>query len=190
MKRLFGLIAMTVVLTPALGVGAPKYCGPQEKAVIDGQAKCVASGGIDIGFLGEDGIKVACMEDKRVVRECGPDGRITRLQAYRSWYNNLQQFQASCASRGGTPKFEDPSFTEPTDESFCLQAQPTVGSNMFESALCNYQAICPSITMTCDFSCKKESIAAYNDTDAVPAREDAGLLKRLTSRPSTSQQTY
>ena len=71
---------------------------------------------------------------------CGPDGRLTRLRAYTAWYNKLKQFQDSCAAQGGTFSYQDPSFAEPQNESYCLQAVPEVGSSMFEEPLCNYRS--------------------------------------------------
>ena len=128
-------------------------CPADVEAVIDGEALCFPSGGISINFEGEDSAKVACMQNKQVRQICGPDGRLTRQQAFTKWYRNLQAFQARCAADGGTFAFQDSSFKEPQNESFCLQAQPEIGSNMFEESLCNYRSICPAVTVVCSYGC-------------------------------------
>jgi len=156
MKR--ALIFLTTVLV-AGPLWAAGLCAPHETSVIDSEARCVENGGISIGFTGDDGVKVACMEDKNVRSLCGPDGRLTRLRAYTAWFNKLKQFQDSCAAQGGTFSYQDPSFAEPQNESYCLQAVPEVGSSMFEEPLCNYRSLCPAVTVVCDRPCREHSLA-------------------------------
>lgn len=141
-------------LLPQSFLWAGGSCRAPENAVIDSEVRCVESGGINIGAGSEDGIKVACMESKQVQSQCGPDGRLTRLRAFTTWFNKLKQFEGECLSSGGSFSFHDPKFTEPQNESFCLQAQPEVGSNMFEEPLCNYRSVCPAITVTCEYACR------------------------------------
>ena len=156
MKRIL-LILTPVLLTSSLW--AAGQCQLHETAVIDSEARCVDGSGISIGFTGEDGIKVACMQDKQVQGRCGPDGSLTRLRAYTAWYNKLKQFQDSCAGQGGTFAFQDAAFFEPTNESFCLQAAPEVGQSMFEEPLCNYRSVCPAVAVQCDRPCSEHSVA-------------------------------
>jgi hypothetical protein len=147
---------MILVTGPLWAAG---QCVPHETHVIDSEARCVDNGGISIGFTGDDGVKVACMEDKQVRGLCGPDGRITRLRAYTAWFNKLKQFQDSCAAQGGTFSYQDASFAEPQNESYCLQAVPEVGASMFEEPLCNYRSVCPAVTVACDRPCSEHSLA-------------------------------
>jgi hypothetical protein len=156
MKRI-SLIAAVAFLAPALW--ASEQCVSHETKVIDSEARCVDSGGISIGFTEDEGIKVACMQDPQVRGRCGPDGSLTRLRAYSSWFNKLKQFQDSCASEGGTFAYQDARFAEPTNESFCLQAVPEVGSSMFEEPLCNYRSVCPAVAVTCDRPCADHTFA-------------------------------
>jgi hypothetical protein len=117
------------------------------------------------------------MKDKQVQGICGPDGSITRLHAYVAWMTKLKQFQDTCADNGGTFAFQDASFQEPADESFCLQAQPEVGSSMFEDPLCNYRSVCPAVTVTCNFSCGSMPSAMDN----IPGEVDAATFASLRS---------
>src|ERR1035438_1497884 len=121
MKRM-GMIVAAVFLSRALW--AQGQCAAHESAVIDSEVRCVDNGGISIGFTGEEGIKVACMQDKVVQGACGPDGRLTRLRAYSAWFNKLKKFENECATEGGVFAFKDAQFIEPQDESYCLQAVP------------------------------------------------------------------
>lgn len=176
------LLAIAVVwLLPLLVMGASSSCVPEEKSVIDAEARCFEDGGMDIGFMGDEGFKVACLRDARVKSVCGPDGRVTRLNAYREWFARLKQAENACSARGGRFLYEDPNFTEPTDESFCMQAQPEVGSTMFESATCNFRAVCPSITVVCEFKCRSQRMVV-GDPAPLQQQEDSGLLKRLAAR--------
>ena len=136
------------------------------------------SGGIDIGYYSEDGIKVACMKDKEVQGMCGPDGSLTRLHAYAAWMTKLKQFQDSCSDSGGNFAYQDAAFQEPQDESFCLQAQPEVGANMFEDSLCNYRSVCPAVTVVCNFPCRSSAPIAMQDS---PGEVDAATLAALRS---------
>ncbi len=129
-------------------------CQADQAVVINSESSCFPSGGIDIDYYGDDGIKVACMQDKRVQSACGPDGRVTRLQAYRQWLSRVDQFQRSCTGKGGTFAYQDPNFVEPQSENFCLQAQPVVSSNMFEEQLCNFHSLCPDVTVLCQLPCE------------------------------------
>jgi len=156
MKQVLILLAIVLVTGPLWAAGR---CAALESSVIDSEARCVDNGGISIGFTGDDGAKVACMEDRQVRSLCGPDGRITRLRAYTTWFNKLKQFQDSCAAQGGSFSYQDPSFVEPQDESYCLQAVPEVGSSMFEEPLCNYRSLCPAVTVVCDRACSDHSVA-------------------------------
>jgi len=156
MKRLFLILALPLFAGPVLAAG---QCMAHESAVIDSQVRCVDQGGISIGISDEEGAKVACMESKEVQGRCGPDGRITRLHAFTVWYNKMKQFESSCAAEGGTFSYQDAGFIEPQDESFCLQAVPEIGSNMFEEPLCNFRSVCPAVTVVCERSCPEHSIA-------------------------------
>jgi len=152
------LILLAMILSTA-SLWAANPCAPRETRIIDSEARCVDNGGISIGFTGDDGAKVACLEDKHVQGLCGPDGRLTRLRAYTAWFNKLKQFQDGCTARGGTFSYQDPSFTEPQDESYCLQAAPEIESSMFEEPLCNYRSLCPAVSVVCDRSCSDPSVA-------------------------------
>lgn len=158
MKRSVLILAFGLAGAPAGSLFAqksapPASCVPEDKTVIESEVLCFKNGGLDIGYDAQDGVKAACMTDKRVQRVCGPDGRLTRLQAYRLWFDRLKRFEADCLANGGAFAYDDPAFSEPQDDSFCLQAQPEVGSNMFESSLCNYRSACPSVAVTCRYSC-------------------------------------
>jgi len=156
MKKGFIVLALILVTGPLWAAG---QCVAHETTVIDSEARCVDNGGISIGFSGDDGVKVACMEDRHVRGLCGPDGSLTRLRAYTAWFNKLKQFQDSCAAQGGTFYYQDPSFAEPQNESYCLQAVPELGSSMFEEPLCNYRSLCPAVTVVCDRPCSEHSVA-------------------------------
>jgi len=156
MKRLLLILAPIFL---ASSVWATGQCLPHETRVIDSEARCVDNGGIDIGFNGDDGMKVACMENKQVRGLCGPDGSLTRLRAYSDWFNKLKQFQDSCAGQGGTFAFQDAAFIEPQNEAYCLQAVPEVGASMFEEPLCNYRSVCPAVTVVCERPCHEPSVA-------------------------------
>jgi hypothetical protein len=106
------------------------------------------------------------MENKQVQGLCGPDGRLTRLRAYSSWYNKLKHFQDSCTGEGGTFAFQDSAFSEPQNESYCLQAVPEVGASMFEEPLCNYRSVCPAVTVVCERPCLEHAVVRMYD----PAR--------------------
>jgi hypothetical protein len=157
MKQSIFILASVLLARP---LWAAEQCLPHEAMVIDAEAHCVDGGGINIGFNGDDGVKVACMEDRQVRSLCGPDGRLTRLRAYSEWYNKLKHFQDSCAGEGGTFAFLDANFVEPQNESYCLQAAPEIGSNMFEEPLCNYRSVCPAVTVTCERPCSEPSVAS------------------------------
>jgi hypothetical protein len=129
-------------------------CVPEQTSVIDAEVHCIKDGGISIAKDSEeDGITVSCMEDSKVKQLCGPDGRITRLRAYTEWFGKLKQFEDQCAADGGTFAYQDPTFSEPKNESFCLQAVPEVNASMFEEPLCNYRSICPAVAVVCERSC-------------------------------------
>jgi hypothetical protein len=170
---LFTAVGMIGILASAPAsaarrASAPSACPAPQTHVIDSEARCFESGGLRIDFHGDEGIKVACLQDKRVQNVCGPDGRLTRLQAYTSWFARLKQFENTCTGRGGVFSFQDSRFTEPQDESFCLQAQPEIGSNMFEEPLCNYRSLCPAVAVVCEFPCRQERYAA-RDAYQAPA---------------------
>ena len=156
MKKAFLILAQVLM---ASALWASNQCASHETKVIDSEARCIENGGISIGFTGDDGVKVACMEDKQVQGLCGPDGSLTRLRAYSGWFNKLKQFQEDCSGQGGTFSFQDPAFAEPQNETYCLQAVPEVGSSMFEEPLCNYRSVCPAVTVICDRACKEHSLA-------------------------------
>jgi hypothetical protein len=155
MKRTI-LTLMAVLLSGS--AWAAEQCVPNKTGVIDSQVRCVADGGINIG-IDEEGAKVACMASKEVQGRCGPDGRLTRLHAYTTWFNKLKEFESSCTSQGGTFSYQDPNFIEPQDESYCLQAIPEVGSNMFEEPLCNFRSVCPAVTVVCEKPCPEHLVA-------------------------------
>jgi hypothetical protein len=154
MKRL-SWIVLAAVAAPLSAQANP--CVPQQTEVIHADAHCVDGGGINIGFNGEEGIKVACLRDRQVQGICGADGSLTRLRAYNAWYKKLKQFEADCLTSGGTFAYQDPTFREPENESFCLQAQPEVGTGMFEEPLCNFRSVCPAVTVTCEVPCDKKT---------------------------------
>jgi hypothetical protein len=156
MKRPFLLCLTLLTAGPLWAAG---QCVPSQTTVIDAQARCVDQGGISIGVGDEEGAKVACMASKEVQGRCGPDGRLTRLRAYTVWFNRLKKFEDRCASSGGTFSYENPNFAEPQDESFCSQAVPEVGSNMFEESLCNFRSVCPAVTVVCERPCSEHSVA-------------------------------
>jgi hypothetical protein len=150
MKR---FIALFLPLLTTGALWAAGSCAPSESTSISSEARCVKDGGISIALADEEGAKVACMASKEVQGRCGPDGRITRLHAYTEWFNKLKEFEDRCAAEGGTFSYQNPNFIEPADESFCSQAVPEVGSNMFEESLCNYRSFCPEVTVVCERSC-------------------------------------
>ncbi len=156
MKQFF-LVSCSLLVAGILR--AERQCGPSQSKVIDSEVRCVDQGGISIGIGDEEGAKVACMQSKVVQNRCGPDGRLTRLRAYTVWLDKLSQFERTCNASGGTFAYQDPTFVEPVDESYCLQAIPEVGSNMFEEPLCNFRSICPPVTVLCETSCTGRAVA-------------------------------
>ena len=156
MKRL--IVLFCAFLTGSV-LRAEGLCVPSQSAVIEEEARCVDDGGISIGIGEEEGAKVACMASKVVQNRCGPDGSLTRLRAYTTWFNKLKDFETVCAAKGGTFSYQDPAFVEPQDESYCLQAVPEVGSSMFEEPLCNFRSLCPAVTVVCDRPCPERSVA-------------------------------
>jgi hypothetical protein len=168
------LVAVTAMLSVAVAVvvrpaSADDVCKAPEKTTIDAELKCFPSAGKNIGYYGDGGAKVACLQDKDVARICGPDGRVTRLHAFTLWYNKVKEYEAECADKGGVFNYQDPRFVEPTDESFCLQAQPEVGANMFEEPLCNYRAMCPSVAVVCSFPCETRRTVFHPDPESQTA---------------------
>jgi hypothetical protein len=156
MKKIFLNLAAALITG---SLWAANQCIPRESSVIDSEVRCVPQGGINIGIGDDDGATAACMASKEVQGRCGPDGSLTRLHAYAMWFNKLKQFESSCSSQGGVFSYQDPNFTEPQDESYCLQAIPEVGSNMFEEPLCNFRSICPAVTVVCDKPCSEHTVA-------------------------------
>lgn len=156
MKRPF---LLGIALLTAGPLWASGQCVPTQTTVIDAQAHCVDQGGISIGIGDEEGAKVACMASKEVQGRCGPDGRLTRLRAYTTWSNKLKKFEDSCSANGGTFSYQDANFAEPQDETFCAQAVPEVGSNMFEESLCNFHSVCPAVTVICERPCDEHTVA-------------------------------
>lgn len=156
------LIALLIPASSALQAG---QCKPTTTDMIDAEVRCTPAG-INIGYYGDSGAKVACMESPEVRRVCGNDGRITRLRAYTTWYNRLKQFEAACMTQGGVFNFQDPNFSEPTNESFCLPAQPEVGGNMFEEPMCNYRSLCPAVTVVCEFPCGRSHAESHPGVEA------------------------
>jgi hypothetical protein len=157
MKRFALLLVAGWMSCPSWG---QEQCLPHETSVIDEEAHCVDSAGISIADTPDDsGLKVACMRDQKVKSLCGADGQITRLHAYSQWFKKLQQFEDHCAADGGTFGFQDPTFAEPKNESYCLQAVPEVSSNMFEEPLCNYRSLCPAVTVICERTCSEHIVA-------------------------------
>jgi hypothetical protein len=166
MKRY--LLAAVLMSLPA-GLLA-ETCLDAKEAVISAEAKCVDTG-INIDYYGDQGVKVACLSDARVRSECGPDGHLTRLNAFTTWMRKAKEFEAGCLTQGGSFAYAEPNFTEPVDESFCLQAQPIVGKSMFEDALCNYRSVCPAVKVVCHFECRSQSQArAVSDAMNVSLR--------------------
>jgi hypothetical protein len=157
MKRSF--ILWAALLTPGL-VRAETACVPNQTQVIQSQARCVDEGGISIGIGDEEGAKVACMESKAVQNRCGPDGSLTRLHAYETWIKMVKNFEDTCTLRGGTFSYQDPTFLEPGDESYCRQAVPEIGTSMFEEPLCNYRSTCPAVTVVCERTCPEPTIVS------------------------------
>ncbi len=153
------MVLMASTFLTAAAWSASNQCEVHKDMVIDSEARCVEQGGISIGLAEEDGAKVACMESKEVQSRCGPDGRLTRLQAYTVWFNKLKKFENSCSAQGGTFSFQDPHFSEPVNESFCMQAIPEFGASMFEEPLCNFRSVCPAVTVMCERSCSEHTLA-------------------------------
>jgi hypothetical protein len=175
-----------LLIVPALLTGtafADSVCRPEQEAVIDSETRCFGQGGISINFTGETGIKTACMSDSRVRAACGADGQGTRQQAFGQWLNRLKEFEQQCAANGGEFSFKDPQFTEPTDQSYCLQAQPEIGESMFEEPLCNYRSICPAVTVVCLPACGDKVAHLPGQAD----RLNTVTLKPVTAAPN---QTY
>lgn len=131
---------------------APALCQSQRSSIITAEDRCSKSG-IDIHYSGEDGQTVACLKAKEVQANCGPDGLLTRQQAYRLWYGKLQEFQSTCMTQGGHFIFQDSDFVEPQNESFCMPAEPEIGTSMLEDTLCNFHSVCPAVTVLCQFDC-------------------------------------
>jgi hypothetical protein len=156
MKRLSLMIC--AFLTAGI-LRAENQCVPDQTQVIESEVRCVDQGGINIGAGDADGAKGACMANKEVQNRCGPDGRLTRLRAYTTWFNKLKQFEDVCAADGGTFSYQDPNFVEPQDESYCLQAVPEVGSTMFEEPLCNFRSLCPAVTVVCERTCPEHTVS-------------------------------
>ncbi len=156
MKRFF-LVSCSILAAGILR--AEGQCVPTQSKMIGSEVRCVDQGGISIGIGDEEGAKVACMQSKVVQNRCGPDGSITRLHAYTVWLDKLKQFERSCTAAGGTFAYQDPAFVEPQDESYCLQAIPEVGSNMFEEPLCNFRSVCPPVTVVCEHTCNEHTLA-------------------------------
>ncbi len=151
------IVAALLVTGPLWGA---EQCVPHETSVIDSEVRCVNDGGISIGEDAEEaGAKVACMQAQKVKTLCGADGQITRIRAYGEWFGKLKRFQDECAAEGGTFAFQDPTFVEPHNESYCLQAVPEIGSSMFEEPLCNYRSLCPAVAVTCERTCSEATIA-------------------------------
>jgi len=144
---------MMIVMFTAASLQAQDACRPEQLGVVDAEARCVDKGGIAIGFVGDAGAKGACMANDQVQAACGRDGQGTRRLAFAQWLGHLKEFERHCMEEGGSFAFKDRSFSEPSDETFCLQAQPEIGSNMFEEPLCNYRSLCPAVTVVCSFSC-------------------------------------
>jgi hypothetical protein len=157
MKRSSLLVLLLLLATGA--ASQAEQCRGDRQSVISSEAKCVDSGGINIDYYGDQGIKVACLSDKRVQSECGADGRLTRLHAFTDWMHKLKEFESGCLVQGGRFAFAEATFNEPADESFCLQSQPIVGNSMFEDALCNYRSLCPAVKVVCQFECGQGSEA-------------------------------
>ena len=165
----FFLLIAFAAAGPAQAAGE---CLGEEQTVISSEAQCVPNG-INIDYYGDEGIKVACLSDQRVRSECGPDGRLTRLNAFTTWMRKAKAFEAACLAKGGTFDYAEPNFTEPTNESFCLQAEPIIGNSMFEDALCNYRSLCPAVKVVCHMGCSSESHAgATADVMSVSLRFD------------------
>ena len=158
MKR-FSLFFGMVLTSGSLWAGV--QCVPDQTKVIETDVRCVDQGGISIGLGDEEGAKVACLESKEVQNRCGPDGRMTRLHAYEAWLKMLKQFENTCTAGGGTFSYQNPTFIEPQDESYCRQAVPEVGTSMFEEPLCNFRSTCPPVTVVCERSCPEPSVAMH-----------------------------
>jgi hypothetical protein len=114
------------------------------------EARCVENSiGIPINENREDRIRVACLKDKTVQFRCNPDGAHARIQAFRQWSEQLAEFKDRCSAIGGMFAFSDPSFKEPTHNSFCSTPEIQVGYDSFEDAHCNFISRCPAVQVTC-----------------------------------------
>src|SRR4051812_30406868 len=97
----------SILLTTSLALtanAASSTCRPAQQALIDSEVHCTDSG-IDISYFRESGIKVACLEDRRVQRACGMDGELTRTKAFETWQEHLQTFSENCTRQGGFMRF-------------------------------------------------------------------------------------
>lgn len=148
---------MVVVLAGGpLLAAQDRGCAPARAFTIESKATC-ADPGIAIGGNPEESSTFSCLANKAVQNRCGPDGSLTRLRAFQVWLKKLQEAQSSCTTSGGTFTFADSQFSEPMNESFCLQAVPEVSSNMFEDTLCNYHSACPAVQGHCEYACAGRS---------------------------------
>jgi len=145
---------VTLLLTSGLawaGVSKnhPITVDDSQGLVIGSEARCVQSRGIPIKEVPDNEVKVACLSDKTVLMACNPDGAHARSEAFRQWTSQMMDFKDRCSSVGGAFAYADPKFQEPSDSSFCSQAQPEVQYTEFETPMCNFVSRCPRVAVTC-----------------------------------------
>lgn len=140
-------IAAVALLTVTPGM--VRAGGPDHRATIIGEGQCQDSTGLEMEGVEGSMAKFACFENRAVQLQCGADGRLARLYAYRQWMKNLDQFQRQCDANRGTFSFVDPSFKEPQSEAFCSQAAVHVEYGQFENAICQFYSECPAVEVVC-----------------------------------------
>jgi hypothetical protein len=140
-----------VLATLALASGGSWGSNRSDNAtlIIASEGRCVPSAGIAIKEVPDNQVKYACLRDKAVQARCNPDGDHARIEAFRQWETQLMDFKDRCNSVGGVTVFANPRFTEPSDASFCGQAQPEVQYSEFETPLCNFVSRCPQVAVSC-----------------------------------------
>jgi hypothetical protein len=153
MSKTTWILFATLPLIPALALaGTPAKAftvDNTEGLMIGSEARCVQSRGIPIKEVPDNQVKFACLKDRTVQSACNPDGDHARVEAFRQWESQVMDFKDRCSTVGGVFAFADPRFKEPSDASFCTQAQPEVQYSEFETPMCNFVSRCPHVAVTC-----------------------------------------
>lgn len=148
---LLGCMAALSILAFALSRASGSTFPADESAVVISEARCVDSAGIAIAEVPDNQAKLACLQTPEVQRQCNPDGRQARLEAFRRWEGLLMNFQTQCEQEGGRFGFAEAGFKEPADETFCSIAEPEVQYGNLENPLCNFVSRCPAVAVICHF---------------------------------------